>query len=140
MSQTTIAPERIPAPGETCPANSVRLSGVASDGEGCGIDTPGPENASGTHPATSLPATNAKRPDHTILRETMHRLELAWLADKSTAPDDEMSAEMVRIMEMTPETVAHVLSGRDPRFLAALLLRGISRLWTAGPSVTPQRL
>lgn len=89
------------------------------------------------HPAP-LPAVH--RPDLTILRETIHRVELAWLSDKSTAPDDEMSAEMVRIMDMTPATVAHVFAGRDSRFLAALLLRGLSRLWTAGPSVTPQPL
>lgn len=63
----------------------------------------------------------------------MARLESAWLADKSTAPEEELCTALLSQMTITAETVGDILHGRNARFLAALLLRGVSRLWTAGP-------
>jgi hypothetical protein len=78
-------------------------------------------------------------PDVVALGQCIHRLELRWLANQSTAPEDEMAGALLAAMKVTPQTVAHVTAGRDPRFLAALLLRGTSRIWADGPLSTIQK-
>ncbi len=72
------------------------------------------------------------------MREAMRRVQHLWLDEKNTAPDDEFCAEMVR--RMSPAAVCLLLANCAPEFARAVLLRGFSRLWTAGPSVQPSPL
>ena len=144
MSPETTDPARdigefSPAPAKIAFEAVASYSQQAPGGEAASSDGPADPPLK-THPdAFSAPGANPG-PATALLSREMTRMELMWLADKSTAPHDDLCADLLRQLPLTDAVVCDVLRGRNAAFLAALLLRGCSRLWTAGPNAHPQPL
>ena len=124
----TLPPDSIPAAECTCPANSVRFAPEPGIPAARGSETFQPDPL-----LKSPPSEPVALPDPAMLRKTLQRMEIAWLAGKSTAPDDDIATALVQRLVVTPLMLAGITAGRSPVFRAALLTRGTSRLWTAGP-------
>ncbi len=146
--------------GEFSPGGMERVTRRVRDGACCvgissgcddapGVDPPlkSPSGAFSANPpavpaeGAGTPPATGPRPDAAVaaLAAAVGRMELAWLNDQSTAPHDDLCCELLSRMPLDAAAVQAVVTGRNARFLSALLLRGVSRLWTCGPAANPQK-
>lgn len=129
-----------PTAAAPAPANSVRGPQFRAAESAEGDDSTPPARAvlrdSGAFPQNG-PAVAITPPS---FKAKLDALEALWLADQGLAPFDDQA--VAQIQTTAPEAFPLIfaqLAGRDPRFLRAVLLRGVSRLWADGPNSNPQK-
>lgn len=129
-----------PTAAVAVPANSVRgpeyRAGMAAEGDDSAPAARAVLRDSGAFPQNG-PAVAIMPPS---FKAKLDALEALWLADQGLAPFDDQAA--AQIQTTAPEAFPLIfaqLAGRDPRFLRAVLLRGVSRLWADGPNSNPQK-